>query len=178
MAYTNVNDLDELVTSVDVKLCIASSNFDADLITKDIIKLAEITHIEKTIGREFYEELVTQHDSAGTLSAANQILMDDYMTRCLSWFVKLEVLNDVMFNTTSSGVMQNIDDFSQGVSPKQFDLIKQDVYRKANLFLQDMLDYMNDEFNIANFPTYKKTKPESSVMNNSTASKAHGIIFH
>ena len=178
MAYTNVNDLDSLVSPAEVISTIANSNFDVGLITPDIIKIAEITHIEKSIGREFYEELVKQHHSTGVLGAANQILMDDYMTRCLSWFVKLEVLNDTMYNTTSSGIMQNIDDFSQGVSPKQFDLIKQDVYRKANLFLQDMLDYLNDSLIAPSFPTYKKNSPEKSVMNNVTASKSHGIIFH
>lgn len=177
MAYNNVNDLGRLVSTQEVKNTIASSNFDGTLITADLIKIAEITHIEKSISREFYEELVSEHDSA-TLSPANQTLMDDFLVRCLSWFVKLEVMNDVMYNTTSSGVMENIDDFSTGVDAKQFDLIKQDVYRKANLFLQDMLDYLNDSVIIQNYPTYKNNRKEVSVMNNSTPSKSHGVIFH
>jgi hypothetical protein len=177
MAYTNVNDLSTLVTVTEVKNTIASANFDGSLITNDIIKIAEITHIEKTISREFYEELVTQHHAA-SLNPYNQTLMDDYLVRTLSWFVKLEVLNDVMYSTTSSGIMQNIDDFSTGVSPKQFDLIKQDVSRKANLFLQDMLDFLNDDAIIVNYPTYKSNRTEVNVMNNDTTNKAHGIIFH
>ena len=177
MAYNNVNDLDTLVSVAEVKNTIASVNFDGSLITNDIIKIAEITHIEKSISREFYEELVTQHHN-GVLTNPNDTLMDDFLIRCLSWFVKFEVLNDVMYNTTSSGVMVNIDDFSQQVSQKQFDLIKQDVYRKANLFLQDMLDYLNDENNIANYPTYKTNRMEQSTLNNDTTNKAHGIIFH
>ena len=88
--------------------------------------------------------------------------MDDFLVRCLSWFVRFETLNDLQYNTTGTGIMENIDDFSQAVSPKQFDLIKQDVYRKATLFLQDMLDYISDE----------------DAMGDVTANKQGGIIFY
>lgn len=179
MPYNNVNNLDRLVTKVEVKSSLANLNFDSNLITDDIIKIAEITHIEKVIGREFYEELVTQHDPTGSLSAANQTLMDDYLVRCLSWFVRFETLNDLQYNTTGSGIMENIDDFSQAVSPKQFDLIKQDVYRKATLFLQDMLDFMNDENNINNYPTYKNSiYKDRDAMGDVSANKQGGIIFY
>jgi|TARA_B100001094_G_scaffold332747_1_gene406243 hypothetical protein len=179
MPYNNVNDLARLVTKNEVISSLANVNFDPNLITDDIIKIAEITHIEKVIGREFYEELVTQHDPTGTLTTANQTLMDDFLVRCLSWFVRFETLNDLQYNTTGTGIMENIDDFSQAVSPKQFDLIKQDVYRKATLFLQDMLDYISDENNINNYPTYKTSKyRDEDAMGDVTANKQGGIIFY
>jgi hypothetical protein len=75
--------------------------------------------------------------------------------------------------------MQNIDDFSQAVSPKQFDLIKQDVYRKASLFLQDMLDFISNKQNINNYPTYKNSVDKDyDTMGDVTANKQGGIIFY
>lgn len=179
MAYTNINDLDRLITAQEViDQCITNGNFEPYLINADIVKLAEITHIEKPLSREFYEELVTQHDSSGTLTAANQTLMDDYLHRTLAWFVKFEVMNDVQHNTTSSGIVTNIDDFSREVSPAQYNLMKQDVLRKANLFLQDMLDFLNDSVIVNNYPTYKKYAIGSSILGDNSANKSAGIIFY
>ena len=178
MIYNNVNNLNRLVTQTEVLATLSNVNIDANLITTDVIKIAEITHIEKVIGREFYEELVTQHHNAG-LSTANQTLMDDYLVRTLSWFVRFEILNDLQYQTTASGVMQNIDDFSTAVSPKQFDLIKQDVYRKATLFLQDMLDFISNKNNINNYLTYKNSqRKDEDAYGDATANKQGGIIFY
>lgn len=177
MIYNNVNNLNRLVTQNEVLATLSNVNIDPNLVTTDVIKIAEITHIEKVIGREYYEELVTQHHN-GTLTTANQTLMDDYLVRCLSWFVRFEILNDLQYQTTASGVMQNIDDFSQAVSPKQFDLIKQDVYRKASLFLQDLLDFISNKNNINNYQTYKVSKSKDYDTNDLTANKKNGIIFY
>lgn len=178
MAYNNINNLAPLVTNTEVIVqCITNVNFDKYLISNDIIKLAEITHIEKPLSRPFYEEMVTQH-AGGTLTAANTTLFDDYLKRTLCWFVKFELMNDIQFNTTSSGVTTMIDDFSNPVSPEQFNLMKQDVFRKANLFLQDMLDFLTDENNLANYPTFKNNNHDTDVLGDSSANKAHGIIFY
>jgi hypothetical protein len=96
----------------------------------------------------------------------------------LAWFVKFEVMNDVQHNTTSSGIVTNIDDFSREVSPAQYNLMKQDVLRKANLFLQDMLDFLNDSVIVNNYPTYKKYAIGSSILGDNSANKSAGIIFY
>ena len=177
MAYTNINQFDRLITNQEVIIqCITNANFDKYLISPDIIKIAEITHLEKPLSREFYEELVTQHDSAGTLTADNQTLMDDYLHRTLAWFVKFEMMNDIQNNTTSSGIMNNLDDFGAVVDHKSFDMMKQDVYRKANLFLQDMLDYLGAH--LSTYPTYKNNTHDTSVLGDDSTNKANGIIFY
>lgn len=178
MAYTNINDLGALITASEVvTTAMINSTFDVQLISPSIIKIAEITHLEKPLSREFYEELVTQHDG-GTLSVANQTLMDDYLHRCLAWFVKLEAMNEIQNNITSSGVMTNIDDYSVKVQPAEFNLMKIDVDRKANIFLQDMLDFLNDSVVITSYPTYQKYAGNSSIMNDDTTNKKGGIIFY
>jgi hypothetical protein len=177
MPYTNVNNLAPLVTPAEVITeSITNLNFDTTLISENIVKLAEISHIEKPLSREFYEELVTQH-AGGTLTVANTTLFDDYLKRTLCWFVKFELMNDIQHNTTSSGIVTNIDDFSESVTPQQYDLMKKDVYRKANIFLQDMLDYLNDSVVITSYPLYQKYG-EGSIINNDSTNKKAGIIFY
>ena len=94
--------------------------------------LAELAHIKHAIGKEFYEELKTQHH-AGTLTTANQTLMDDFMTRCLCWFVRFEVITEVQSNSSSMGIVHNIDEFSTIIDPAELNAYKQDTYRKAEI---------------------------------------------
>tara|TARA_R110000744_G_scaffold89619_2_gene174198 strand:+ start:8452 stop:8988 length:537 start_codon:yes stop_codon:yes gene_type:complete len=178
MAYTNINQYNPLVNANSVVLIsMVSQQFDTNLLTSSVIKLAEITHIEKPLSREFYEELVIQYNTA-SLTAANSTLYDDYLERVLCWFVKLEAMNEIHNNVTSSGVMTNIDDYSTKVSPAEFALMKNDVERKANLFLQDMLDFLNDSVVINNYPTYKKYGVGSSIINDDSTNKKGGVIFY
>jgi len=178
MAYTNINDLNPLVSAATViQTAMVSQVFDTALITSSIVKIAEITHLEKPLSREFYEELVTQTHNA-SLTAANSTLYDDYLLRTLCWFVKLEAMNEIQNNITSSGVMTNIDDYSTKVSPQEFNMMKIDVERKANIFLQDMLDFLNDSVVITNYPTYQKHAGHSSIINDDSTNKKGGIIFY
>jgi len=177
--YNNVNDLNTLITSNEViSNSITNLNFDATLISQNMIKLAEINHIEKPLSRPFYEELVTQHHNA-TLTTDNQTLMDDYLVRTLSWFVKFEIMNDLQYNTSNSGIMTNIDDFSTAVSQKQYDLMKQDVYRKATVYLNDMIDFLRGDSQVSLYPTFRQHAPsEDGSTDTGSANKNHGIIFY
>ena len=174
--YNNVNDKIPLVNSTQI-IAFAfntSGNFDATLISNSIIKLTEIAHIEKPLGREFYEELVTEHH-ANTLYANNTTLLDDYLYRALSYFVKYELMNDIQYNTTSSGIVTNIDEFSQAVDGDSFKRMKEDTYRKANIFLDDMIEYLTD--NPTLYPLWQKygSKETSS---DGFSTKKGGIIIY
>jgi hypothetical protein len=177
--YNNVNNLQTLVTPLQVMSnSITNLNFDTTLISMNMIKLAEINHLEKPLSRLYYEELVTEND-AGTLSVANQTLMNDYLIRTLSWFVKFEIMNDLQYNTSNSGITTNIDDFSTAVSQKQYDLIKQDTYRKATVYLNDMIDFLHGDAQISAYPTFRKNAPnEDGKTDSGSANKNHGIIFY
>jgi len=177
MAYNNVNNLATLVTKTDViQTAFINSTVDLEIIPTSIIKIAEIAHIEKPLGRPYYEELVIQH--SGVMTAPNQVLYDDYLKRCLCWYVKLEAMNEIQNQVSSSGVMTNIDDYSTKVSPAEFNLMKQDVHRKAQLFLQDMLDYLSDENNISLYPTYRNGRHDTDTINDGSTNTKGGIIFY
>ena len=169
----NVNKYNPLVTAAEViSNSFTNANTDTALISNNTILLAELAHLKEAIGQKFYEEIKTQHH-AGTLTTANETLMDDFLTRCLCWFVRFEVINEVQSNSTSAGIVHNIDEFATIIDPAELNAYKQDTYRKAEIYLKDMLDYMDDDDQSGQYPTYESNKPC-----NNNVYKNHGIIMY
>ena len=170
---SNVNQYKTLVTAGQV-ISNSFTNFNTDpaLISSNTILLAELAHIKSALGKKFYEELKLQNDT-DALTVANQALMDDFLVRCLSWFTRFEVINEVQSNSSSMGIVHNIDEFATIVDPSELNAYKQDTYRKSEIYLQDMLEFLNDSDNSALYPTYVNNRPSRGF-----AYKNHGIIMY
>ena len=149
-----------------------NANTDPALISNNTILLSELAHLKTAIGKKFYEEIKKQNND-GTLTAANKILMDDFLIRTLCWFARFEVINEVQSNSSSMGIVHNIDEFSTIIDPAELNAYKQDTYRKSEIYLQDMLEFLNDSDNSADYPTYTAHAPC-----NTTTYKNHGIIMY
>mgnify|MGYP003652159180 FL=1 len=169
----NVNQYKTLVTAGQV-ISNSFTNFNTDpaLISSNTILLAELAHIKSALGKKFYEELKLQNDT-DALTVANQALVDDFLVRCLSWFTRFEVINEVQSNSSSMGIVHNIDEFATIVDPSELNAYKQDTYRKSEIYLQDMLEFLNDSDNSALYPTYVNNRPSRGF-----AYKNHGIIMY
>jgi hypothetical protein len=150
-----------------------NKNTDPVLVSENTIILAELAHIRPLLGEKFYAELKLEHDTS-SLSADNLIFMTYYLEDCLAWFVRFEVVNDIMSNITSSGVVNNIDEFSRIISQDTYNTFKQDTYRKAEIFAKDMMDFLNSSDQAGLYPTFESNKPNSM----SNTYKNHGIIFY
>jgi len=175
----NTNKFKTLATAAEViSNSFTNANTDTALISTNTILLSELAHLKTAIGNKFYTELKTQNNvgdfpTVGGLTLANQALMDDFLIRTLSWFARFEVINEVQSNSTSMGIVNNIDEFSTVIDPSELNVYKQDTYRKAEIYLQDMLGFLNDSDNSADYPTYTANAP----CNNSTY-KNHGMIMY
>ena len=175
----NTNKYKTLATSGEViSNSFTNANTDTALISTNTILLSELAHLKTAIGTKFYEELKKQNNvgdypAVGGLTEANQTLMDDFLIRTLCWFARFEVINEVQMNSTSMGIVNNIDEFSNVVDPSELNVYKQDTYRKAEIYLQDMLGFLNDSDNSADYPIYTANAP----CNKSTY-KNHGIIMY
>ena len=99
--------------------------------------------------------------------------MTYYLEDALCWYVRFEVINDIQSNITSSGVVHNLDEFSRVIDDNDYNAFKQDTYRKAEIFANDMMDYINGTDQAGMFPTYESNKPNSL-----TTYKNHGLIFY
>ena len=169
----NVNQYIPLVTAGEViSNSFTNANTDTALISNNTILLSELAHLKPALGQKFYEEIKTQHND-GTLTVANQTLMDDFLTRCLCWFVRFEVINEVQSNSSSAGIVHNIDEFATIIDPAELNVYKQDTYRKAEIYLKDMIDYMTDSDQTGLYPTFDANKPC-----NDNVYKNHGIIMY
>mgnify|MGYP001145799316 FL=1 len=169
----NVNQYIPLVTAAEViSNSFTNANTDTALISNNTILLSELAHLKSALGQKFYEEIKTQHND-GTLTVANQTLMDDFLTRCLCWFVRFEVINEVQSNSSSAGIVHNIDEFATIIDPAELNVYKQDTYRKAEIYLKDMIDYMTDSDQNGLYPTFDANKPCSD-----NVYKNHGIIMY
>lgn len=169
----NVNQYIPLVTAGEViSNSFTNANTDTALISNNTILLSELAHLKSALGQKFYEEIKTQHNN-GTLTTANQTLMDDFLTRCLCWFVRFEVINEVQSNSSSAGIVHNIDEFATIIDPAELNVYKQDTYRKAEIYLKDMIDYMTDSDQSGLYPTFDAHKPC-----NDNVYKNHGIIMY
>jgi len=150
-----------------------NKNTDPVLVSENTIVLSELAHLRPLLGEDFYAELKLEHDT-GTLTADNQILMTYYLEDCLAWFVRFEVVNDIMSNISSSGVVNNIDEFSRIVGQDTYNTFKQDTYRKAEIFAKDMMGFINGADQTGLYPTFDANKPASM----SGTYKNHGMIFY
>tara|TARA_R110000744_G_scaffold118040_1_gene220527 strand:+ start:1469 stop:2074 length:606 start_codon:yes stop_codon:yes gene_type:complete len=175
----NVNQYKTLATAEEViSNSFTNANTDPALISTNTILLTELAHLKSAIGKKFYEELKTQNNvgdfpAVGGLTQANQTLMDDFLIRTLCWFARFEVINEVQSNSSSMGIVNNIDEFATIIDPSELNSYKQDTYRKSEIYLQDMLEFLNDPDNSADYPTYTANAPC-----NVTTYKNHGIIMY
>lgn len=174
----NVRQYDNLVTASEViSNAFTNQATDTALITESIIDIAELAHIKSELGLDFYEQLKTQNDSTGTLSADNSALMTHYLKPCLCWFVRFEVMNEIQYNTTSAGLVVNVSDFSTPANVEQFNQMKQDTYRKAKVMLDDMIAYITHADQVGKYSLYG-TDGDSSMPDQDIATKMNGIIFY
>jgi len=150
-----------------------NKNTDPVLVSENTIVLSELAHVRPLLGEKFYAELKLQHDT-GTLTADNQAFMTYYLEDTLSWFVRFEVVNDIMSNISSSGVVNNIDEFSRIISQDTYNTFKQDTYRKADIFANDMMAFLNGTDQTGLYPTFASNRPKSM----SDTYKNHGMIFY
>jgi len=166
--YINLVTAQQVIANV-----FTNENTDEYLITDDLITITELTHLKPVLGLKFYEELKLQNNN-GTLTADNQELMTYFLQPALEWLVRFESVNEIQNNSTSQGIVQNISDFSNPLSPPQLADYVQDTYRKAKVMLNDMIHYLKHEDQTGKFPTYEQHGP----CNNDSTWKNHGLIMY
>tara|TARA_R100000388_G_C7210024_1_gene143124 strand:- start:392 stop:919 length:528 start_codon:yes stop_codon:yes gene_type:complete len=173
----NVRNLNNFVTASEViQTSFTNQATDTALISDTILDIAELAHIKPELGLDFYEELKTQNHN-GTLTTANSNLVTHFLKPALCWFVRFEVMNEIQYNTTSAGLVVNVSDFSTPANVEQFNQMKNDTFRKAQVLLDDMIAYITHEDQQNQYPLYG-TDGDSSMPDTDIASKLNGIIFY
>lgn len=173
----NVRQYNKFVTASEViSTAFTNQATDTALISDAILEIAELAHIKPELGLDMYEELKTQNHNS-TLTTANSDLLTHYLKPALCWFVRFEVMNEIQYNTTSAGLVVNVSDFSTPANVEQFNQMKSDTFRKAQVLLDDMIAYITHDDQLNDYPLYGKDG-DSSMPDTDIASKMNGIIFY
>lgn len=150
-----------------------NANTDPYLISNDTIVMGELAHIKPLLGVKFYGELKEQNNN-GTLTADNQSFMTYYLIPALCWMTRFEVILEIQNNSSSAGVVTNLDEFASAVSSDELNVYRQSTYRKGKLFLTDMMDYLRGSEQAGLFPTFENNK---ACMTDEVF-KNHGIVMY
>ena len=101
---------------------------------------------------------------------------DQWVIPTFAWFVRFEVINEIQDNSTSSGIVSAIPDFSKVVTPKELNVYKQDTYRRGNVMLTALIDFLDE--NESEFPQYNATTSVDCKHDKNEVSKQHGFIIY
>ena len=176
----NVRQYDTLVTAAEViSTSFTNQATDPSLVNKAVLEIADLAHIKPMLGLDFYEELKTQNDSTGTLTADNSDLLTYYLKPALCWYARFEAMNEMQYNTTSAGLVINVSEFSNPANVEQFNQMKSDTFRKAQVFSDDMLAYIRHQDQVGKYPLWGRDGDSSMPeLDGDYAQKMNGIIFY
>jgi hypothetical protein len=175
MAATNYRSYNNLITKAEVvSEVIPNSNFDTALIKDSTILIAEIAHLKSSLGNYFWGEL-RKGQQEGTLDANETALLNQYIKPCLAYYVKYEALNDTQYNMTSSGIVTNDDDFSIPVDDDEMGIVKEDVYRKAEILRRDLESWLSDS---ANQGVWSKYEDSDNSAESGGSGRIGGILAY
>ena len=119
---------------------------------------------------------VTNVTASLTFRKPNGVLKEDFIMDYLAFCVKFEVLPDITYNTTSQGVVENLADFTNPVSEKKLNYLRQETYKKAETFKKKMHIFLDDNIG---YPDWCGCGGCSQCSTGrSTVSKRHGIITY
>lgn len=119
---------------------IPSWNFDKALITDDIIRLCQQKYVKEVLGKDKYNELVTQNDE-GTLTDLNKTLLYDYVQPFLAYWILSYVTKTSRAELTSLGVITSQSDFSNPASKDEVGQLVQDFKNRASLMQELLIDW-------------------------------------
>ena len=181
MAKTDYRQYPNLITAQEVvDIAMTNSNMDSSIIDSNIILISEITHLKQHLGDYFWGELRRKFENRSSSpipSAEEIILVDRYIKPCLALYVKYEVLNDMQYNTTSSGVVTNDDEWSDPVESSEMSLLKDDTFRKAEILRKDMMEWWDDEENDGVYPEYDSNQNDKHL-NGDNVVRLGGILAY
>lgn len=177
MAATDYRQYNNLITAAEVVAkAMTNSNMDTSIIDDNIILIAELSHLKQHLGDYFWGEL-RKKKQEDDLDSNETTLVNNYIKPCLAFYVKYEVLNDMQYNTSSSGVVINDDEWSDPADSTELAILKQDTFRKAEILKKDMIEWLDDSDNDGVFTDYEHASNDKHL-NGDNVVRLGGILAY
>ena len=138
---------------------------DPNLVKNDVLFSVQYNSLRPTIGDDFYDDLIASMPD-NTLTTAEQSLIDDYIKPYLLPVTYAQVLPDIVYNSSSQGIMLNQPEFTSNGGRAGLQLMRETAAIRANAMKERLLDYLCD--NTSTFTLF---------CNQSTSTKQHGGII-
>jgi len=151
--YNNMADIFFIKESYLKDYSVINDNVDFELLKPTIIKVQDID-LQQIIGTELYNDLKTKITADETLTAYpnEKNLMNNYITKVLLWYIKMELLFDLKFRLLNKGVMVKSSDNSQPADTTDLQLLKNSYRDTAESYAELLTRYLRN--NEALFPKY------------------------
>lgn len=149
-----------LVTSSEVVAeCFTFTKTDTALVKDTHIELAQIGSIKPILGKDLFDVIIA-HKAAGTLTANEANLVDNYIKRPLLWYSYANCLVNIFNQTGSAGIVQHNPEFGNQVSQSSFANSKAEAIRTADSYRDVLKKYLDE--NTTLFPLYLSGNPFKS----------------
>jgi len=131
--------------------CLPNAQFDTNVFQPHI-EPAELQYIKPFLGADFYDPLVVEY-LAGTLTAANENLLANYLKPMLAWYVYAKASPFMHISTKSGGFFVNNSEFSQGASSQQRNELYVVIIQNAEALADKAKKFIED--NATLYPLYE-----------------------
>lgn len=127
-----------------------NANVDGNLLKRLIVTEQEKA-LKPILDYCLYDEIYTQV-TTNTLSAANQILMDDYIAMILSLSVYKRLVLSSTFQIENTGLRKKLSDNSEGASRNDISFMQQNIGDDITYYTRELTKYICD--NQSTYPLY------------------------
>lgn len=138
---------------------VISENLDNKLLEPTIINVQEL-HLYDILGKDLYNDIITQVN-AGTTTALNQTLLNDYVEPYLINKVIAESVLDITYKLRNKAIMTTSSDFGQVASLTDLSKIQGKYENIAEGYKRKIHDYLCE--NGTDYPLYCPKNKESAI---------------
>lgn len=144
------------------------SNVDFDKLVP-LIEDVQFLKIKPLLGNNLYQEILTQSTPVATLTAANQILLDDYILPCMVRYFLADAVIPFKFNFTNIGVISKSSDNSQQIETVDISKVVDYWRNKADEYGTLMQNFIRA--NVSDYPAFEtnegldQKKPDQNSYN-------------
>ncbi len=162
----------QIITSSEVSEQAINDNYFDTAYFDNYILSTQRKYVKNALGKDFYNEILTQVESA-SLTSDNTIIVNDFIKPMLSHYVVYEVYSKIHTQLTNQGVMENNTEQSSQVKSFEYSQSRDFYINKADFWKKDLIDYIKEakDSDPNKFPLFDDCETKEQV-------NKKGIIFY
>ena len=147
------------------EMSVINENADWKILKPTIIMVQDI-YLQKILGTPLYNDLKTKLIADITLATYpnEKALIDNYISKALVWYIKMEATMEFKFRYMNKGVMVKNSDNSQPADTNDLKYLMDKWRVNAEMYAQLLTDYLT--MNTNTFPKYLEVDDSGMVAKN------------